>query len=306
MSGREWVYLDGEIVDAQDAHISIFDHGFLYGDGVFEGIRSYNGRVFKLEEHLIRLFRSAKAIHLDIGMTQAQLVEAVTATVAANQLEDAYIRLVVSRGPGDLGLDPLKCPKPTVLIIASSLQLYPPRVYEEGMRLASVAVRRSAPDSLNPNLKSLNYLTSILAKVEANLRGVPEVVMLNQAGYVTEGTGDNLFIVSGGVLITAPPWVGILNGITRQTVLTLAREQGILAKEDVFTLFDLYNADECFLTGTGAELVPAVEVDGRRIGNGTPGPITLQLRKTFHEYAGRTGTPVYRSRDGASEAKGAR
>ncbi|MCL8208942.1 MAG: branched-chain-amino-acid transaminase [Actinomycetia bacterium] len=295
MAGGEWVYLNGDIIPAQEARISIYDHGFLYGDGVFEGIRSYNGRVFKLDEHLDRLYKSAKAIKLDIGMTREEMARAVTATVAANRLDDAYIRLVVSRGPGDLGLDPLKCPKPTVLIIAAALQLYPEEVYEKGMRLASVPVRRPAPDALNPNMKTLNYLTSILAKVEANQRGLPEVVLLNSQGYVTEGTGDNLFIVVDGGLVTAPPWVGILTGITRKTVMELAREQNIPVREDVFTLFDLYNADECFLTGTAAEVVPAVEVDGRPIGSGRPGPITQRLREAFHAYARRTGTPVYSS-----------
>lgn len=296
MPGHEWVYLNGELVEAADARISIFDHGFLYGDGVFEGIRSYSGRVFKLEEHIDRLFHSAKAIYLDIGMTKDAVIEAVTATVAANQLEDSYIRLVVSRGPGDLGLDPAKCPAPTVLIIASALQLYPRQLYEAGMRLSSVAIRRGAPDSLNPNIKSLNYMTSILAKVEANLRGVPEVVMMNAAGYVTEGTGDNIFIVRDGVLMTPPTWVGILNGITRKTVMELAAQEGISVKEEVFTLFDLYGADECFLTGTAAEVIPAVEVDSRPIGTGLRGPVTEKLQAMFHEYARTHGTPVYGSR----------
>lgn len=293
MAEERWIYLNGEYVPKAEARVSVFDHGFLYGDGIFEGIRAYAGRVFKLDEHLKRLYESAKAILLDIPLDPAEMKAAVLETLRRNQLSDAYIRLVVSRGPGDLGLDPRRCSKPTVIVIADEVALYPPEVYEKGLELASVSVRRTSPEALNPAIKSLNYLNNILAKIEANQRGLAEVLMLNQQGWVVEGTGDNVFIVKDEVLITPPPYVGILNGITRQAVLKLAREMGMTCREDVFNLFDVYNADECFLTGTAAEIVPAVRCDGRVIGSGTPGPVTLKLTEAFKRYARSEGTSVF-------------
>jgi branched-chain amino acid aminotransferase len=286
------VYMNGRLVPAEEAKVSVWDHGFLYGDGVFEGIRAYNGRVFKLDAHLRRLFDSAKGIGLDIGMSQDALAAAVLDTVAANGLQDAYIRLVVSRGTGDLGLDPKNCPAPTVIIIASSIQLYPEALYEHGLSLVTASVRRAPPDVLNPGLKTLNYLTGILAKMEAQKSGAPEVLILNHQGFVAECSGDNIFIVRDGVLLTPPPWVGILNGITRQTVIELATADNVPVREEVLTLADVYRSDECFLTGTAAEVIAAVEVDGRRIGDGHPGPITRRLTSLFRQYAQSHGTPV--------------
>ncbi|AUW94202.1 MAG: branched-chain-amino-acid transaminase [Sulfobacillus thermosulfidooxidans] len=287
------VYFNGVMVPGSEARVSVFDHGFLYGDGIFEGIRAYEGRVFKLAEHLDRLYDSAKSILLEIPYTKEELSEAVCATVRANNLQDAYIRLVVSRGKGDLGLDPNKCPVPSVIIIADRIALYPEELYLNGLQLASVSTRRPATDVLNPSIKSLNYLNNILAKIEANLRGLPEVVLLNHQGYVVEGTGDNIFIVKNGELLTPPVYAGILNGITRQCVMELARDMGIPCREQNLTLHDLYNADECFLTGTAAEIVPAVGCDGRVIGDGMVGPITKQTLEAFKRYSRSTGVPVY-------------
>ncbi|SMC01758.1 branched-chain amino acid aminotransferase [Sulfobacillus thermosulfidooxidans DSM 9293] len=287
------IFFNGAMVPATEARVSVFDHGFLYGDGIFEGIRAYEGRVFKLEEHLDRLFDSAKSILLDIPYTREELAEAVCATVRENGLTDAYIRLVVSRGPGDLGLDPTKCSHPSVIIIADRISLYPEELYQRGLELAAVSTRRPATDVLNPSIKSLNYLNNILAKIEANLRGLPEVVLLNHQGYVVEGTGDNIFIVRQGALITPPTYAGILNGITRQVVIALAREMGITCREENITLHDLYTADECFLTGTAAEVIPAVMCDGRVIGTGRVGPITAKVLTAFREYSRSSGVPVY-------------
>lgn len=286
------VFFNGEIMPEGEAKISIFDHGFLYGDGIFEGIRVYGGFVFKLEEHLQRLYASAKTLLLEIPYTRSELTEAILATVRANHLQDAYIRVVVSRGAGDLGLDPRKCETPTVVVIADKIALYPEEVYRVGMPLASVAVRRPATDVLNPAVKSLNYLNNIMAKIEANLRGVPEVVMLNAQGHVVEGTGDNIFIVRHHRLITPPVSAGILNGITRQVILELAEAEGITAIEENFSLHDLYNADECFLSGTAAELVPATLCDGRSIGDGTVGPVTVHLMEAFGRYRARPTSGV--------------
>jgi branched-chain amino acid aminotransferase len=288
------VYLDGHLVPADEAKVSVWDHGFLYGDGVFEGIRAYSGRVFKLEEHLARLERSALGIGLDIGLTRDELRQAVLDTVAANGLQDAYIRLVVSRGRG--GLDPRNCPRPTVVIIAASIQLYPQELYETGLSLVTSSVRRAPPDVVDPGLKTLNYLASILAKLEGHLSGAGEVVMLNHEGYVAECSGDNIFIVRGGTLLTPPPWVGILNGVTRQSVLELADAHKIPWREEVLTLADLYASDECFLTGTAAEVIGAVRIDGRQVGDGRPGPLTRRLASLFAEYARSHGTPVYADR----------
>ncbi len=284
------------MVPASEARVSVFDHGFLYGDGIFEGIRAYSGRVFKLDEHLDRLFDSAKSILLDIPYTREELVEAVCRTVRENELMDAYIRLVISRGPGDLGLDPTRCSNPSVIIIADRIALYPQEAYQHGLELAAVSTRRPAADVLNPAIKSLNYLNNILAKIEANLRGLPEVVLLNHRGYVTEGTADNIFIVREGELVTPPTNAGILNGITRQVVMELAREQlGLTCLEENITLHDLYTADECFLTGTATEVIPAVVCDGRIIGNGNVGPVTLRILKAFREYSRSSGVAAYKT-----------
>ncbi|MCY0879989.1 MAG: branched-chain-amino-acid transaminase [Firmicutes bacterium] len=288
-----WMFFNGEIVPESAVRVSPFDHGFLYGDGIFEGIRAYQGRVFKLAEHLARLYASAKSLLLTIPYTPEEMANAVVDTVKANNLRDAYIRLVVSRGPGDLGLDPRNCAEPTVIIIADNIQLYPESFYEQGLPVASSAVRRPSGDVLNPQIKSLNYLNSILAKIEAGQRGVPEMILLNQWGHVVEGTGDNVFIVRQGGLVTPPLSAGILPGVTRQTVMDLARDHGILVREENFTLHELYNADECFLTGTAAEVVPVVSCDGRTIGSGRPGPLTREIRDLFMQYAATHGTDIY-------------
>ncbi|MDQ0287010.1 branched-chain amino acid aminotransferase [Desulfofundulus luciae] len=277
------IYLNGEYVPEEKAVVSVFDHGLLYGDGVFEGIRAYHNRVFKLKEHIVRLYESARAIDLHIPLSQDEMTEVVLETCRRNGLKDAYIRLVVSRGRGDLGLDPRKCPEPTIFCIAASIQLYPRELYEKGLELVTVATRRNLPEACNPRVKSLNYLNNIYAKIEANLVGAPEAVMLNQEGYVAEATGDNIFIVKNGTLITPPPHVGILEGITRNTVMEIARGKGIPVEEKLFTRFDIYTADECFLTGTAAEVIPAVRLDGRLIGSGQPGEMTRVLMQAFRE-----------------------
>ncbi len=286
------IYLDGEFVPKERALISVFDHGLLYGDGVFEGIRAYHGRVFKLDEHLDRLYDSARTIALEIPVSKEEMEEVVLETLRRNDLSDAYIRLVVTRGVGDLGLDPRKCPEATVFCIAASIQLYPEELYQEGLAVITVSTRRNIPAACIPRVKSLNYLNNIYAKIEANLAGAPEAIMLNAEGYVAEATGDNIFIVKKGVLITPPTHVGILEGITRNAVMDLARKQGIPVEEKVFTLFDVYNADECFLTGTAAEVIPTVKVDGRLIANGKPGKITWELIAAFRELTKVDGTLI--------------
>ncbi|MGE5542889.1 MAG: branched-chain-amino-acid transaminase [Bacillota bacterium] len=286
------IYLDGQIVPETEAKVSVFDHGVLYGDGVFEGICGYNGRVFRLTQHLDRLYESARSIMLDIPIGWSEMERAVVDTVRANGLRDCYIRLVVTRGPGDLGLDPRRCPRPTVFIIADAITLFPAELYEKGLAVMSVSTRRTAPDALSPRVKSLNYLNNIMAKMIANTAGIPEVLMLNAQGYVVEGTGDNVFIVRKGILITPPLHLGPLEGITRNAVMELARSMGIAVVEDAFALHDVYVADECFLTGTAAEVIPVVNADGRRIGSGSPGPITNRLVEAFRDLANSTGTPV--------------
>ncbi|MBZ4688629.1 MAG: branched-chain amino acid aminotransferase [Clostridia bacterium] len=277
------VYFDGKYVPQEEAKVSVFDHGLLYGDGIFEGIRAYHGRVFKLKAHLDRLYDSAKVIQLDIGLTIEEMEEVVLETCRKNNLKDAYIRLVVTRGPGDLGLDPRKCKKSLVFCIAAGIQLYPEELYEKGLEIITVPTRRNVAEALNPRIKSLNYLNNIMAKIEAGLHGVPEALMLNQEGYVAEATGDNVFIVKGNKLITPPKHVGILEGITRNTVMDLARDMEVGVKEELFTRYDVYTADECFLTGTAAEIIPVVKVDGRTIGNGEPGETTNKLITSFRE-----------------------
>ncbi|AGB41525.1 branched-chain amino acid aminotransferase, group I [Halobacteroides halobius DSM 5150] len=287
------IFLNGELVEKSEAKVSVFDHGLLYGDGIFEGIRAYNGRVFRFEEHLDRLYESAKAILLDIPLTKDEMREAVLKTIRANGLEDAYIRLVISRGVGDLGLDPQKCEAATVIIIASDITLYPDEFYENGLEVATVPTRRNIPEALNPRIKSLNYLNNILAKIEANRAGVLEAIMLNNEGYVAECTGDNIFIIKNGKLITPPTYIGALKGIKRGVVLEVAPEFDLEVAEEVFTRHDLYTADECFLTGTAAEVIPVVEIDGRQIADGNPGQYTKSLISKFRELANTTGTLIY-------------
>jgi len=287
------IYLDGELVPEEEAKVSVFDHGLLYGDGVFEGIRAYNGRIFLLDEHLQRLYNSAKVIMLKIPLTMAEMKEAVLATVRANELHDAYIRLVVTRGAGDLGLDPRKCPQATVVIIAASIELYPEEVYEKGLSLITCTTRRNAPEALDPAIKSLNYLNNILAKIETVQAGVPEGIMLSIDGYVAEGTGDNLFVVNDNDVLTPPASVGNLEGITGNVVMELARELGMTAEQKLFRIQTVYCADEVFLTGTAAEIVPVVSVDGRIIGNGKPGEVTKRLIKEFAGLTAVEGVPIY-------------
>ena len=277
------IYLNGKLIEASEAKVSVFDHGLLYGDGVFEGIRSYNGLVFKLREHIHRLYESAHTILLKIPMTQQEMAQAVVGTLKANRLRDAYIRLVVTRGPGDLGLDPRKCERATIFIITDKIVLYPDRVYREGMEIVTVPTPRNLPEALNPQIKSLNYLNNILAKIEATNAGVQEALMLSAHGYVAECTGDNIFIVRGGALLTPPPYAGILKGITRACVMDLARVARIPVREEMMTRHDLYNAEECFLTGTAAEIAPIVKIDGRVIGAGKPGKVTLRLMRDFRK-----------------------
>ncbi len=287
------VYLNGEYVPKEVAKISVFDHGFLYGDGVFEGIRAYGGKVFKLEEHLKRLFESAKAISLKIPLSRRELKESILETLRRNKLYDAYIRVVVSRGEGDLGLDPRKCPHPQIIIIADKISIYPEKLYKEGLEVVIVSTVRNIPSALNPRIKSLNYLNNILAKIEATARGASEAIMLNKDGYVAECTGDNIFIVKKGVILTPPTWVGILKGITRDVVIELAKKEGIPVAEEAFTSFAVYNSDECFLTGTAAEIIPVTKVDGKVIGDGKVGPITNILMNKFKELTQKEGIPIY-------------
>jgi branched-chain amino acid aminotransferase len=287
------VYIDGEFLPQEEAKISVFDHGLLYGDGVFEGIRSYQGRVFKLDEHLQRLYDSAKAIMLEIPISIEDMEEAVLETLRRNQLHDAYIRLVVTRGVGDLGLDPDKCPVPTIFIIADKITLYPPNFYEDGLEIITVSVRRNYAEAISPRIKSLNYLNNILAKIEGKQAGVEEVLMLNAEGYVVECSGDNIFFLKNNVIVTPPTHLGILEGVTRNTVIDLARELGITVEEKVFTRHDLYTAEECFLTGTAAEVIPVVKIDQRIVGNGHPGTVTQKLIEEFHHVTNVLGTPIY-------------
>ena len=287
------IYLDGRFVDEDEARVSVFDHGLLYGDGVFEGIRAYEGRVFRLQAHIERFFESARSIMLDIGMPPQEAAEVVLETLRRNGLRDAYIRLVATRGRGDLGLDPRKCPKATVFCIAAQIQLYPESLYEQGLDVVTAATQRNTVNTVNPRIKSLNYLNSVLAKIEANLAGVPEAIFLSSEGYVTECTGDNVFIVKKGRVITPPSYLGLLEGVTRNAVLELAAKLGYPAVEAVFTRHDLYIADECFLTGTAAEMIAVVKVDGRLIGDGKPGPVTRVLLQEFRKLAAVDGPEIF-------------
>ncbi len=285
-------YVNGRFVPKDEAVVSVYDHGFLYGDGIFEGIRAYNGRIFRLEAHLDRLYDSAQYLMLEIPLSREELKNAILETVRRSGLRDAYIRPVVSRGVGDLGLDPRKCAIATVVIIVDTIQLYPKEAYDRGLRAITATTRKIRPDALSPQAKTLNYLNNIMARIEANQAGVDEAIMLTGDGYICECSADNLFVIHAGEVWTPPAYLGILKGITREAVLELTRRLGIPALERVFTPHELYTADECFLTGTGAEVGPLVEVDGRRIGAGVPGPISLRLVKAFRDLVQREGTPI--------------
>jgi branched-chain amino acid aminotransferase len=287
------IYIGGKYYSERDAKISVFDHGLLYGDGIFEGIRAYNGRVFRLKEHIDRLFCSAKAILLKLPMAHADIMAAVVETCRRNRIREGYIRLVVTRGVGTLGLNPNRCKNPSVIIIADKIQLYPPEFYQRGMDIITVPTTRNLHSALNPAIKSLNYLNNILAKIEANNAGCEEAIMLNAQGFVAECTGDNLFIVKEGQLFTPPLSAGALYGITRKVVMELATEFGLQVSEPNLTRYDLFNADECFVTGTGAELVPVVKIDGRVIGTGKPGPVTKDLVAKYHALTKVSGEPIY-------------
>ncbi|OPZ16438.1 MAG: Branched-chain-amino-acid aminotransferase [candidate division BRC1 bacterium ADurb.BinA364] len=286
------IYLDGQFVDQAEAKISVFDHGLLYGDGIFEGIRVYQGCIFRLREHLERLYSSAKYLMLDVPLAFDDLIAATVETVRRNALRDGYIRLVVTRGVGDLGLAPWKCKKASIFIIAAGITLYPAELYEKGLDIVTVPTRRNNPDALNPRVKSLNYLNNIMAKIEGRLAGVEEALMLDAAGYVAECTGDNIFLIQKGVLRTPPVYLGALKGITRDCVIELARQEGLEVREEPFTRFEVYDSDECFLTGTAAEAIPVVKVDGRPIGDGKPGPVTRRLIAKFREQTSKDGVMV--------------
>jgi branched-chain amino acid aminotransferase len=287
------IYIDGEYYDKENAKISVFDHGLLYGDGVFEGIRFYNGRVFRLEEHIDRLFDSARAIALNIGLEKPAVIEATLETIRQNKLQDGYIRLVVTRGVGDLGLNPMLCPKASMIIIASKITLYSAEKYQNGLEVVTCATRRIPHGALSPMVKSLNYLNNVMAKIEAQNAGAGEGLMLNEQGFVSECTGDNIFIIKNGVIFTPPIAAGALAGVTRSVVFDLAAEFGIPIREPMMTRYDIFTADECFLTGTAAEVIPAVKLDTRLIGDGKPGPITQRLIGRFRELTASTGTPIY-------------
>jgi branched-chain amino acid aminotransferase len=287
------IYYNGEFVPKDKATVSIYDHGFLYGDGVFEGIRAYNGRVFKLDEHVDRLYDSAKAIALEVPITKAEMTEAILETLRKNNLTDAYIRPIVTRGIGDLGLDPRKCPMPSIYIISQEWGAMYGDLYEVGLKAITVGIRRNAPDALSPNIKSLNYLNNILAKIEANAKGGDEAIFLDQNGFVSEGSGDNIFVIKNGKIYT-PPTVNNLKGITRATAIELLEERGYEVIVQNLGLFDMYTADEIFVTGTAAEAAPITLLDGRKIGDGSVGPITKAAVAAFEEVTGSIGTPIFK------------
>ncbi|MGZ7440605.1 branched-chain-amino-acid transaminase [Paenibacillus sp. TH7-28] len=287
------IYLDGQFVTKDEAKVSVFDHGFLYGDGIFEGIRIYNGNIFKCKEHLDRLYDSAKSIMLDIPLTYQEMEDALVETLRRNELRSGYIRLIVSRGAGNLGLDPNRCPKATVVIIVEQLAIYAEEAYKSGLKAVSVSTRRNVPDALNPKIKSLNYLNNVLVKIQSNLAGAGEAIMMNAQGYVTEGSGDNIFIVKNGVITTPPCYLGALEGITRQAIIEICERKGYKLKEEPFTLHDVYVADEVFLTGTAAEVIAVREVDGRVIGEGHAGPVTLKLLEEFRAIVDQDGLKVW-------------
>jgi branched-chain amino acid aminotransferase len=286
------IFLGDKLVDEKDAVVSVFDHGLLYGDGVFEGIRAYNGRVFLLDEHIDRLYDSAKAIVLNIPMTKAEMSKAVVETCKANGIADGYIRLVVTRGKGTLGLNPYLCEKAEVIIIAAKIQLYPQELYEKGLRIVTVGTIRNHPEAINPRIKSLNYLNNVMAKIEAINAGCMECLMLNHKGEVAEASGDNIFVIKNGVITTPPSTCGALEGLTRNKVMDLAREAGYEVREAAMARYDIYVADEVFLTGTAAEIISVVDVDKRDIGDGKPGAITKKLAELYHTAAKSEGTPI--------------
>ena len=288
------IYIDGEFYEKENAKISVFDHGLLYGDGVFEGIRFYNGRVFRLHEHIDRLYDSAHAICLKVGLEKEALTEALLETIRLNELRDGYVRLVVTRGCGDLGLNPNLCPKATVFIIVSKITLYSEEKYEKGLEVVTCATRRIPHGALSPMVKSLNYLNNVMAKIEAQQAGAGEGLMLNEQGFVSECTGDNIFTVKKGVIYTPPISSGALSGVTRNVVFEMAAELGITILEPNMTRYDIFTADECFLTGTAAEIIPAVKLDTREIGSGTPGPLTRKLIERFRELTATNGEPIYK------------
>ncbi len=291
---EQWIYLNGEFVEKHNAKISVYDHGFLYGDGVFEGIRVYDGNVFRLKEHLDRLYDSAKSIMLVIPQTKEEMTNLIIKTLQKNKLRNAYIRLVISRGVGNLGLDPSSCSSPQIVVIAEELALFPKELYDSGLEIVTVATRRNRSDVLSPKVKSLNYLNNVLVKIEASLAGVSEALMLNDQGYVAEGSADNVFIVKGNKLLTPPGYVGALEGITRNAIIDIAQELGFIVKEEPFTRHDVYVADEVFLTGTAAEVIAVVKVDGRVIGNGVPGKETNRLLEAFRNRVIEDGEKVYK------------
>ena len=284
------IYINGKFYDKKDAKISVFDHGFLYGDGVFEGIRVYSRLIFKLKEHIYRLYESAHSIMLQVPLTKEQLIQVIIKTLKENKLNQGYLRVIVSRGEGDLGLDPKKCSgKQSVIVIADNIALYPEKMYKLGMEIITVSTTRNAHEALNPQIKSLNYLNNILAKIEATNSGYQEALMLNDQGYVAECTGDNIFIAKNNELYTPPECMGALSGITRNTVLGIAKKLNLITHEHVFTRHELYVSDECFLTGSAAEIIPVVKVDGRVIGAGIPGKLTLKLMSKFKAATKREG-----------------
>lgn len=289
----QYIFLDGAYVDKAQAQVSVFDHGLLYGDGVFEGIRAYSGNVFKLDEHLDRLYDSAKSILLDIPYGKAELAEIVLETLRKNGFDSAYIRLIVTRGMGNLGLDPFLCTSASVVVIAEQLAMFPRELYEQGIEVITAPTRRTRSDILSPKVKSLNYLNNILVKIEAHNAGVSEALVLNTEGYVVEGSGENVFIVKNHVLYTPPIYLGALDGITRRAVINLAQDEGFTVVEEPFTRHDVYVADEVFLTGTAAEIVPVVKVDGRQIGDGRPGEYTGILHEQFHRLTPVDGKKVH-------------
>ncbi len=277
------VYINGQLFPQEEATISVFDHGLLYGDGVFEGLRAYGGKIFRLEQHVRRLYESAKAICLEIPLSETEMCQAHNETIAANDIQDGYIRSIVTRGAGTLGLDPNRCSNPQVIIIADAITLYPDELYEKGLEIITASTIRNHPAALSPRIKSLNYLNNILAKMEGLQAGCIEALMLNHKGEIAECTGDNIFLVRDGVLMTPPMDAGILGGVTRDAVVELAAEAGIEVQKVTLTRHDLFIADECFLTGTAAEVIPVVKVDDRTIGSGKPGPVTLDLKERFHK-----------------------
>jgi branched-chain amino acid aminotransferase len=292
------VYVDGSFVSEEEAKVSVFDHGFLYGDGVFEGIKAYNGRIFALDEHVDRFFESAQSIQLTLPLSRIEMKKAILETVRRNNLKDAYIRPVASRGKGALGLDPRSCKKATVVIIVDAEIRHPEdtggaSLSQKGIKVITTTFRRNGPDVLSPRVKSTNYLNNILAKLQANAVGVQDAIFLNEQGFVCELTGDNLFIVKNSRVLTPPLWFGVLDGVTRRIVLRIAKEMGLETAEEPLTLHDLYTSDECFCTATRIEVVPIVWVDGRQIGSGTPGSVTVQITKKFMDLANREGAPIY-------------